>query len=101
MNNNYLEYAIFSLIKINIIDLIKTKASLTKNFNIPPSDIDNMKMWEYELYISELNQLIKEDNEKQNDDVGGYKLKDIKKYSNPKNYTPPKVQMPTNISLKS
>ena len=77
LDSSYIESAIFGLWKISIVGLIKTKASITKNFHIPPSEIDGMMMWEFELFIEALNDQIKEDNERDEAETSKY---DVSKY---------------------
>lgn len=81
----YLEYDIFSLWKINIVNLIQIKASLAKNFHIQPSEIDKMPMWEYEMFIKEMNDQVKEENDKQQQEMDKYHINDYMKANNPKN----------------
>lgn len=85
LDSSYIEYCIFSLFKIDVINLIKMKASLAKNFHIQPSEIDGMPMWEYELFISELNNQVKEENDQQQREMDKYNIPDPKKMSNPSN----------------
>jgi sortase (surface protein transpeptidase) len=59
------------------------KAILAKEFHIQPSEFDIMPMWEYELFMKELNNAIKEDNKRNQEEEEKYNLKDIKKYSSP------------------
>ena len=47
------------------MDIISLKAQLGKAFHIQPSEIDRMPFWELELYVKELERLIKEENEAQ------------------------------------
>lgn len=77
LSQSTFEYNIFGLMKIDIVSLIKTKASLSKSFHIQPSEIDKMPMWEFELYIKYLNELIEEENERNKNETDN---KDIKKY---------------------
>lgn len=44
-----------------------------------------MPMWEYELFISELNNQVKEENDKQQKEMDKYNISDPKKLSNPSN----------------
>lgn len=71
------------------MSLIKTKATLTKNFHIGPLDVDKMMYWEYELFLDALNNEIAAENEQQKSEMDKY---DINKYqkmaSNPSRYTP-------------
>jgi hypothetical protein len=60
-----LEFNIIKLFNINLINLIKNKVTLSKNFNIAPSEIDKMYYWEYEYFLEEVNNNIKAENERQ------------------------------------
>jgi hypothetical protein len=42
-----------------------------------------MPAWEYELFLKEINALVKEENEKNQEEQGKYNHKDLKKMSNP------------------
>lgn len=77
-----MEYALYSLWKINVLELIRIKASLSKQFHIQPSEIDKMSYWEYEYYVRYINDLVKEENKEQQSqmDKAG-----VSKYTNPKN----------------
>ena len=98
LSQAYIEYGIFALWKIDVINLIQIKASLAKNFHIQPSEIDQMPMWEYELFIEEMNKQVKEENDKQQSEMDKYHIND---YTNPKNFskmTQPK--MPSMSTMK-
>ena len=82
----YFEYDVFALFKINIVGLIQIKASLAKNFHIQPSEIDNMPMWEYEMFIDELNKQVKDENKRQQEEMDKYHVNDYMK--NMKNMNP-------------
>jgi hypothetical protein len=84
LDNSYIESAIISLFKINIDNYIRTKAILAKEFHIQPSEFDLMPVWEYELFIKEINDAVKEDNEKNQKEMDKYGYKDVKKMSDPK-----------------
>lgn len=85
LGSSYIEYCIYSLFKIDLFNLIKTKVSLAKNFHIQPSEIDTMSYWEYEMFITELNNQVKEDNDNQQKEMDKYNIPDPKKMSNPSN----------------
>lgn len=70
------------MFKIDIVNLIKIKVSLAKEFHIQPSEIDNMIFWEYELFMKELNAAVKEDNKRQEKEMENSGYNDIKKMSN-------------------
>jgi hypothetical protein len=88
LDNSYIESALFSLFKIDIINYIKVKSILAKEFHIQPSEIDKMPAWEYELFMQEINNLVKEENErnqKEMDKSGYSKMNDpnyMKKMAN-------------------
>jgi hypothetical protein len=44
-----------------------------------------MPVWEYEIFMKELNDIIKEENEKQQKEMDKAGIKDAKKMSDPKN----------------
>lgn len=52
---------------------------MAKEFSIQPSEIDNMMMWEYELFLDSIKDLVKESNDQQQ-----------KQMNDPK-YKPPKM----------
>lgn len=64
LDNTYIESAIFGLFKIDISNYIKVKSLLAKEFHIQPSEIDKMPAWEYELFMKEINNAVKEENER-------------------------------------
>ena len=72
-----------SLFKIDIINYIKTKAILVKEFHIQPSEIDNMPVWEYELFIKEINNLVKDENKRNQQEMDKAGYKDAQKMTNP------------------
>ena len=79
--------------------MIQIKASLAKNFHIQPSEIDRMPMWEYEMFIQEMNKQVKEENEKQQGEMDKYHVKDYMKNANPKNMS--KMTQPKMPSMPS
>jgi hypothetical protein len=85
ISSSFIEYQIFSLMRIDIISLINIKASLSKAFHIQPSEIDNMPMWEFELYIKQLNELVKEENDGQKKEMDKYRINDYMKMASPSN----------------
>ena len=85
MDASYIEVMIFTLFKIDVANLIKIKAVLSKEFHIQPSEIDKMPAWEYELYVKEINDIVKEENERNKQEMDKAGLKDAQKASNPSN----------------
>lgn len=64
LDNTHIESAIFNLFRIDILNYIKIKSILAKEFHIQPSEIDNMPAWEYELFMKEINNAVKEENDR-------------------------------------
>jgi hypothetical protein len=83
LDNSFIEYAIISLFHIDIMNYIKVKAAFAKNFHIPPSELDSMPAWEYDLFITEINKMIKEENEQHKKEMDNPIYKDTKKMANP------------------
>ena len=67
------------------MNLIKVKAIFAKEFHIQPSEVDNMAAWEYELFTKEINELVKEENERNKQEMDKAGIKDAKKMSDPRN----------------
>jgi hypothetical protein len=65
------------------MNFIRTKAVLAKEFHIQPSEIDNMPAWEYELFVKEINNIVKEENDKNKQEMDKAGINDAKKMSNP------------------
>ena len=93
LDQSYIEYDIFSLIKIDLVNLIKIKAQLAKEFHIQPSEIDWMQVWEYELFIKLLNEIVKEANEEQEAEQGKYSANQYMKQA--KSMIPKMPSMPS------
>lgn len=79
--------------KIDVVNLIKVKVSLAKEFHIPPGEIDNLYWWEYELFIKELQERVQEDNDKQKAEMDKYHLNDHMDNIRKGNYNKP-LSMP-------
>ena len=58
---------------------------LSKNFHIQPTEIDKMPMWEYEMYIMQLNEIVKEENEGQKREADKYHVDEYMRIASPKN----------------
>lgn len=67
-----LEFSIIKLFIINLIQLIKNKVALSKNFYISPSEIDKLYYWEYEYMLDEVNETIKKENERNEKEQSKY-----------------------------
>lgn len=64
-------------------------AVLAKEFHLPPGSLDGLPFWEYELWLDELNQVVKEANEDQK-----ASLKQEQKMGMPGAKQLPKMTMP-------
>jgi hypothetical protein len=84
LDNSYLESAIFGLFRIDLINYIKVKSILAKEFHIQPSEIDKMPAWEYELFMKEINQAVKEENERNQKEMDKSGYDKAQKMSDPK-----------------
>ena len=71
--------------KIDILNTIKLQASLTKEFHIQPSEMNNMPMWEFEIFVKQLNTLVEEQNDKQKKEMDQYHVKDYMNMTRPGN----------------
>lgn len=68
---------------IDIEGLVRNKVLLAKNFHIQPSEVDKMTMWEYEMFMKELNDQVQEENEKQQGEMKKYNLDKAMKMTDP------------------
>jgi hypothetical protein len=57
-------------VKINIANLVRSEASLLKNFHTPISEVERLPYWQFELLISELERMVKEENEQNQQENG-------------------------------
>ena len=99
MDGSYIERAIIALWMINIENLIANKVHLAKNFHIQPSEVDKMPMWEYEIFLKTLNEVVDEENKKQQGEMDKYDINSYKKMANPPNMN--KMMNPTMPKMPS
>lgn len=85
IDNSYIEGAIFTLFKINIIEYVKVKAILAKQFHIQPSEIDNMPYWEYEIFVKHINDLVENENNQQEQAMNKYHVDEYMNMARPGN----------------
>ena len=60
-----LDYLTVKLFQIDIVQFVRLGAVLAKEYHLPPGSLDSLPFWEYELWLEELNQVVKEANEDQ------------------------------------
>ena len=58
---------------------------LAKEFHIQPSELEIMPAWEFELFVKELNNIVKEENDRQKQEMDKAGIKDAQKMANPNN----------------
>lgn len=73
------------MFRINLVEHIKMKAALAKQFHIQPSEIDKMPYWEYEIFIKQINDLVKDENDKQKSEMDKYHVSEYMNMARPGN----------------
>lgn len=68
-----------------MVEHIKLKAILAKQYHIQPSEIDKMMFWEYELFIKHLNDATQEENDKQQAEMDKYHINEYMNMTRPGN----------------
>ena len=107
LNKGTLNYVTYKLFSIDLLRLIQTKAVLSKQFGMAPSEIDNMNYWEYEYFMHELNKLVEEENKQNEKQKEQYDMNTIMKQqqsqqSKMMRTSQPKMpNIPTQISIKT
>ena len=51
--------------------MVQSEAALIKNFHMPVSEIERLPYWQYEMLIEEIGKLVKEENERNDEQNGG------------------------------
>lgn len=85
INGSYIEHIIVMLFHIDVVQLIKIKATLAKEMHIQPSEVDSMAYWEYEIWLGEIQNQVKEQNDSQEKEMKQY---NIDQYKNPSKMMP-------------
>ena len=85
INGSYIEHIIVMLFHIDVVQLIKIKATLAKEMHIQPSEVDSMAYWEYEIWLGEIQNQVKEQNDSQEKEMKQY---NIDQYKNPSKMIP-------------
>lgn len=107
----YFEQAVYNLFKVDIMDIISIKAQIQKAFHTDPTYLERLPFWEFELYMKEIERLVKEENRQQEDEYNRSGAKDAMKMAkNPgrmmasaSNAMPkmPSMNMPKTITMPS
>lgn len=101
-----IDFIIFKLFSIDLLRLIQTKAILSKQFSIAPSEIDAMKFWEYEYFMKELNNLVEEENKQNEKQKEQYNMETLMKHQQSqqskimRNSQPKMPNIPHSITIK-
>lgn len=103
LSQNYIEYGLMRLFMVDIGNMIKTQAAISKQFHISPTEFNTMPYWEYEYWLLALNDLVKEENDNQEKEMGNYDVKGaMDRVNNPAKYQPkiPEMKMPSMPNFK-
>lgn len=100
LSNSHIEVAIYGLFKVDILNLIKVKALLAKEFHIQPSEIDAMAAWEYELFMKEINNAVKEENKRNEAEMDKSGYKDINQMTSQRNIDRMQKQVMSSSGIK-
>lgn len=92
-----MEASIYRLFSINLINLIHSKVMLSKHYHIAPSEIDKMPWWEYEFFLKEINNDIKDEEKRNKDEEERYRIGDIKRQAS--GMVPKAPKMPSMPSI--
>lgn len=49
--------------RLDIKNLVQSKAWLLKNYHLQPSEVEKMPVWEWQLFVDEISRMIKEEEE--------------------------------------
>lgn len=68
-----MEFAVFSMFRVDIRNLVKNRLYIAKDFNIQPSEIARMPYYEYEFLLEDIKEFAEEEkkrNKEQEDKYG-------------------------------
>lgn len=101
------EHTIYILFKIDLLRLINNEVALCKNFHIQPSELERKPYWEYEYFIEAVNNNIKEENERAEEESSKYgnmnpgsMMKNLGKNMAMPKYSSPTINIPKMPSFK-
>lgn len=81
--------------KLELFGFVGLKASLAKNFHIQPTEVDKMPMWEFELFMKHLNNQIKDENDKQKEEMDKSGISNMQKNMNNPSKMAGNMKMPS------
>lgn len=65
-----MESNLYSLLKVDIRNLVRSEASLLKNLYLPPGEVEKLPYWQYELLVTELEDMFKKEKDEQEKEEG-------------------------------
>lgn len=96
-----MDQALYSMLRVNLRNLVKNKLYISKEWHIQPSEIDHLVYYEYEQILDEINEQNKEQEKRNKEEQKQY---DSMRQSIPnmnnmtknfgQNMTLPKVNLP-------
>ena len=57
--------SVYSLFKVDILNLVKNETIISRHFHISPIELEQMPYWQYETFNIELNRILKEEKKQQ------------------------------------
>ena len=67
-----MESVLYSIWRVDVINLVRNKLYICKEYHIQPSEIDNLVYFEYEYMLEDINKEQKEQEKKNKDDEKKY-----------------------------
>ena len=67
-----MEFAVFSMFRVDIRNLVKNRLYIAKDFNIQPSEIARMPFYEYEFLLEDIKEFAEEEKKKNKEQEDKY-----------------------------
>lgn len=67
-----MEFAVFSMFRVDIRNLVKNRLYIAKDFNIQPSEIARMPFYEYEFLLEDIKEFKEEEKKKNKEQEDKY-----------------------------
>ena len=67
-----MEFAVFSMFRVDIRNLVKNRLYIAKDFNIQPSEIAQMPYYEYEFLLEDIKEFAEEEKKKNKEQEDKY-----------------------------
>ena len=69
-----MDLSVYSLFKVDILNLVKNETIISRHFHISPIELEQMPYWQYETFNIELNRILKEEKKQQENEERKQKL---------------------------